>query len=62
VASFLDVLRAGKRVHLEKNVMRKSADTFSIWNKFAISHNVDKAVQASIAQEFSSAIKWQGSY
>jgi hypothetical protein len=62
VDAFLDVLRVGKCVQLGKDAIHKSADTFSIWNKFAISHNVDEIVQADIAQEFSSAIKWQGSY
>lgn len=56
------MLRAGKCVQLEKHAIRKSNDTLSIWNKFAISHNVDETVQGDIAQEFSSAIKWQGSY
>lgn len=59
VAAFLDVLRVGKCVQLEKNTIHKSAGTISVWNKFAISHNVDGTVQADIAQEFSSAIKWQ---
>ena len=62
VAVLLDMLRVGKCVQLEKNTIRESADTFSIWNKFAISHNVDETVQADIAQEFYSAVKRQGLY
>jgi hypothetical protein len=49
-------------MQLEKNTIHKSADTLSIWNKFAVSHNIDEAVKTDIAQEFSSAIRWQGSY
>jgi len=58
----MEVLTVGKCVQLEKSTIYKSADALSIWNKFAVSHNVDEAVQADIAQELSSAIRWQGSY
>ncbi|KAF8972124.1 IucC family-domain-containing protein [Flammula alnicola] len=59
ISDILDVLRDGNRVNLEKNLVHKSTDALSVWNKFATSHKLDESIQLDIAQEFSSAVKWQ---
>ncbi|KAF5390947.1 hypothetical protein D9757_003945 [Collybiopsis confluens] len=36
-----------------------SPDPVALWNKFAISHNVDESMMKEIAEEFESSVKWQ---
>lgn len=58
----MNVLNDVCGIHLEETQIRLSSGALSIWNKFAISQNLDQDIQLDIAKEFSSSIKWQGMF
>ncbi|KAH9481478.1 NRPS-independent siderophore synthetase rfs [Psilocybe cubensis] len=59
MSSLLEMLKYVCAIHLEEYQIRLSSDALSIWNKFAISQNLDREIQMDIAQELSSSVKWQ---
>ncbi|KJA26269.1 hypothetical protein HYPSUDRAFT_132979 [Hypholoma sublateritium FD-334 SS-4] len=59
VSAIINSLKGSMNLTLDKRSLYVSTDAISIWNKFAVGHKLDEAVQADIAEELTSAIKWQ---
>ncbi|KAF9524859.1 IucC family-domain-containing protein [Crepidotus variabilis] len=57
--SLINTLNLRCGVKLDENLAYRSIDPLSIWRKFSSSYKLNTAIEEDIADELSSAVKWQ---